>query len=81
MPEFRRKNSVEVRASKHTAHKSPGFMGRSREGLDQPCIDPQREDELRFWAQHWKVGKDTIREAVVQVGPLVKDVKKALLRS
>ncbi len=45
---------------------------------DRDRINPDEEYELQDWAKHFGVSKETIKQAVQQVGPLVKDVEKAL---
>jgi len=41
-------------------------------------IDVNEECDLQNWAQYFGVGEETVKEAVVQVGPRVRDVEKAL---
>ena len=46
--------------------------------LDRDRINTSEEYELRDWAQHFGVTPDKIKETVASVGPMVKDVEKAL---
>jgi hypothetical protein len=46
--------------------------------LDRQQINIEEEYELRNWSERFGLSQETIREAVIQVGPLVKDVRKAL---
>jgi Protein of unknown function (DUF3606) len=45
---------------------------------DRERINPEEEYELHDWAKHFSVNKETVKQAVQQVGPMVKDVEKAL---
>lgn len=45
---------------------------------DRDRINPEEEYELQDWAKHFGVSKETIKETVQQVGPMVKDVERVL---
>lgn len=48
---------------------------------DRDRINPDEDYELQDWAKHFGVSKDKIKQTVQKVGPLVKDVEKALKSS
>ena len=45
---------------------------------DRDRINPGEDYELDGWAKHFGVSKEKIEETVRRVGPMVKDVEKAL---
>ena len=45
---------------------------------DRGRINPNEEYEVRDWAKHFGVSQEKIKENVKRVGPMVKDVEKAL---
>ena len=52
---------------------------KKKRGLaDRIRINVNEDYERRYWADKFDVTQKTLREAVVKVGPMVKDVKKKL---
>ncbi len=45
---------------------------------DRDRINSHEEYEMNDWASHFGVTKEKLRETVDRVGPMVKDVEKAL---
>jgi predicted DNA-binding protein YlxM (UPF0122 family) len=45
---------------------------------DRDRINTSEDYELQDWAKHFGVSKDKIKETVKKVGPMAKDVEKAL---
>ncbi len=46
---------------------------------DRKRIDVSQDHELRYWSEELGVTADKLREAVQRVGPMVDDVRRALV--
>jgi hypothetical protein len=52
-----------------------------RGGADRLRINVNQEHECRYWAERFGVTPDELHEAVARVGPMFKDVARALGKS
>ena len=53
----------------------------SRGPKDRTRVDVEQEWELVWWSKGWGVSTDTLRAAVREVGPLVADLDRHLLKA
>jgi hypothetical protein len=51
---------------------------KKRGRADRVRVNVHEEHELRYWTRRLKCSRDKLREAVAEVGPMVKDVAKYL---
>jgi hypothetical protein len=45
---------------------------------DAQRVNVNQEHELRYWSQKFGVSNDRLKEVVARVGPMAKDVERAI---
>lgn len=51
----------------------PGLLDRNRISIDEPA-------ELVYWSARWEISRARLLKTIKMVGPMVKDLKKALAK-
>lgn len=49
-----------------------------RGSQDRARINVHEAYELKYWSEKWSISEQQLRDAVSRVGPMVKDVERAL---
>jgi len=49
-----------------------------RGGPDRDRINPDKDYEVRLWAEKWGVSREQLKQAVQKAGPMAEDVAREL---